>query len=138
MSASCTTGLNLTVFTTVTLPNITVVSEMACSSFVYDAFACFVSSFIPCITSAFFFSRDSLLSLVNRDLGTTESSYWPKYFSRFSSRLFLDKTKNRIINFLNFQDDEAILQIHLGNLFTSSVCRRVLLLHMSPNGLIPF
>ena len=49
----------------------------------------------------FFDSKDSLPSLVNRDLGTTKNSYWPMFFSRFSSGLFLDKMKKRIINFLS-------------------------------------
>ena len=53
-----------------------------------------MSSSIPCITSVFLDSKDSLRSLVNRDLGTTENSYWPMYFSRFSSGLFLDAVKN--------------------------------------------
>ena len=54
----CTAGPNLILFTTAIHSNITVVSEMACSSFVCDAFACFISSSIPCITSAFFDFKD--------------------------------------------------------------------------------
>ena len=64
---------------------------------------------IACITSAFFDSKDSLPWLVNRELGTTENSYWPMYFSRFGSGLFLDTTKK----YTNSHVTEIKLQIFI-------------------------
>ena len=57
---------NLILFTTAIPFNITVAFEMACCS--CDAVACFISYSLPCITSAFFDSKDNLPLLVNREI----------------------------------------------------------------------
>ena len=49
---------------------------------------------LPCVL--FFGSK----SHVNRELGTTENSYWPMYFSRFIWSFYLDTSKKRINNVL--------------------------------------
>ena len=63
-----------------------------------------LASFLPlsnALRQFFFDSKDSLSSLVNRDLRTTENLYWLMYSSRFSLGLSLDTNEKRIINFLS-------------------------------------